>query len=88
MGIGLSTGSVAIGTVGSETAMVGSAVNLSNKLSKLAIKGREESEIYVDKRTYEMLGDSVIAELLDPVYTSRKAGGVPLIAYRVIQRRE
>ena len=88
MGIGLSTGSVAIGTVGSETAMVGSAVNLANKLSKLAIKGREESEIYVDERTYEMLGDSVIAELLDPVYTSRKAGGVPLRAYRVIQRRE
>lgn len=88
MGIGLSTGSVAKGTIGSETAMVGSAVNLSNKLSKLAIKGRQESEIYVDERTYEMLGDSVIAELLDPVYTSRKAGGVPLRAYRIVQRRE
>jgi CRP-like cAMP-binding protein/Flp pilus assembly protein TadD len=88
MGIGLSTGSVAKGTVGSETAMVGSAVNLSNKLSKLAIKGRQESEIYADERTNEMLGDSVISELLDPVYTSRKAGGVPLRAYRIVQRRE
>jgi class 3 adenylate cyclase len=88
MGIGLSTGSVAKGTIGSETAMVGSAVNLANKLSKLAIKGRQESEIYVDERTYEMLGDSVIAELLDPVYTSRKAGGVLLRAYRIVQRRE
>jgi CRP-like cAMP-binding protein/Flp pilus assembly protein TadD len=88
MGTGLSTGSVAKGTVGSETAMVGSAVNLANKLSKLAIKGRQESEIYVDERTYEMLGDAVIAELLDPVYTSRKAGGVPLRAYRIIKRRE
>jgi CRP-like cAMP-binding protein/Flp pilus assembly protein TadD len=88
MGIGLSTGSVAKGTVGSETAMVGSAVNLSNKLSKLAIKGRQESEIYVDERTYGMLGDSVIAELLDPAYTFHKAGGVPLRAYRIIQRRE
>jgi adenylate cyclase len=87
MGIGLSTGSVAKGTVGSETAMVGSAVNLANKLSKLAIKGRQESEIYADERTYEMLGDSVIAELLDPTYTLRKAGGVPLRAYRIIQRR-
>jgi class 3 adenylate cyclase len=67
--------------------MVGSAVNLANKLSKLAIKGRQESEIYVDERTYEMLGDSVIAELLDPAYTLRKAGGVPLRAYRIIQRR-
>jgi CRP-like cAMP-binding protein/Flp pilus assembly protein TadD len=88
MGIGLSTGSVAKGTVGSETAMVGSAVNLANKLSKLAIKGRQESEIYADERTYEMLADSVIAELLDPAYTFRKAGGVPLRAYRIIQRRE
>ena len=87
MGIGLSTGSVAKGTIGSEIAMVGSAVNLANKLSKLAIKGRQESEIYVDERTYEMLGESVVAELLDPVYTSRKTGGVPLQAYRIIQRR-
>lgn len=87
MGVGLSTGSVAKGTIGSETAMVGSAVNLANKLSKLAIKGRQESEIYADERTCQMLGDSVIAELLDPVYTSRKAGGVLLRAYRIIQRR-
>lgn len=87
MGIGLSTGSVAKGTVGPETAMVGSAVNLANKLSKLAIKGRQESEIYVDERTYEMLGDAVTAELLDPVYTSHKTGGVPLRAYRVAHDR-
>jgi CRP-like cAMP-binding protein len=88
IGIGLSSGSVAKGTIGSETAMVGSAVNLASKLSKLSIKGREESEIYADERTCEMLGDSVIAELLDPVYTFRKAGGVPLRAYRIIRRRE
>ncbi|GAB4544792.1 MAG: hypothetical protein Kow0063_38630 [Anaerolineae bacterium] len=87
MGIGLSTGPVARGTVGSETAMVGSAVNLASKLSKLAIKGRQESEIYVDERTCEMLGEAVIAELLDPAYTFHKAGGVPLRAYRIIQRR-
>ena len=30
----------------------------------------------------------VKAELLDPVYTSRKAGGVPLRAYRIIERRK
>jgi CRP-like cAMP-binding protein/Flp pilus assembly protein TadD len=82
MGIGLSTGSVAKGTIGSETAMVGSAVNLANKLSKLAIGGRQESEIYVDGRTCEMLGETVEAELLDSAYTSSKAG-VPLKAYRI-----
>jgi CRP-like cAMP-binding protein/tetratricopeptide (TPR) repeat protein len=86
MGIGLSTGAVAKGTVGSETAMVGSAVNLANKLSKLAIGGRQESEIYVDGRTCEMLGETVVAEPLDPVYTLHKAG-VPLKAYRIIQRK-
>ena len=86
MGVGLSTGAVAKGTVGSETAMVGSAVNLANKLSKLAIGGRQESEIYVDGRTCEMLGETVVAEPLDPAYTLRKAG-VPLKAYRVIQRK-
>ena len=84
MGIGLSTGAVAKGTIGSETAMVGSAVNLANKLSKLAIGGRQESEIYVDGRTCEMLGETVEAELLDPAYTLHKAG-VPLKAYRILQ---
>jgi CRP-like cAMP-binding protein/Flp pilus assembly protein TadD len=88
MGIGLSTGSVARGTVGSETAMVGSAVNLASKLSKLAIKGRHESEIYVDERTNEMIGDSVTAELIDPGYISRRVGGVALRAHRIILREE
>lgn len=84
IGIGLSTGSVAKGTVGSETAMVGSAVNLANKLSKLAVNGRRESEIYIDDRTYQMLGDAVTVEPLDPALTFRQAGGVPLKAYRLI----
>jgi class 3 adenylate cyclase len=86
MGIGLSTGAVAKGTIGSETAMVGSAVNLANKLSKLAIGGRQESEIYVDERTCELLGETVVAEPLDPGYTMHKAG-VPLKAYRIVQRK-
>jgi CRP-like cAMP-binding protein len=86
MGIGLSTGAVAKGTIGSETAMVGSAVNLANKLSKLAIGGRQESEIYVDGRTCEMLGETIEAELLDAAYTLHKAG-VPLKAYRILRRK-
>lgn len=88
MGIGLSTGAVAKGTVGAETAVVGSAVNLANKLSKLAIRDRQESEVYVDESTYHMLEDTIIAEFLDPAYTSRKAGGIPLRAYRIIQRTD
>jgi class 3 adenylate cyclase len=84
MGIGLSTGPVAIGTVGSETAMVGSAVNLANKLSKLVVNGRQENEIYVDERTSELLNDAIDVDFVDPAFTSRQTGGVFLEAYRVI----
>lgn len=88
MGVGISTGSVSIGTVGSEGAMVGAAVNLSNKLSKMAIKGRNESEIYIDQRTYNIIGDVVEVELLDPNYVLVKSGGVPLNAYRVVRDKK
>jgi len=84
MGIGISIGPVSIGTVGAEGAMVGAAVNLSNKLSKMAIRGRDESEIYIDQKTREILGDAVKVELLDPTYVIGKAGGVQFNAYRVI----
>lgn len=86
MGIGISTGPVAIGTVGHEAAMVGPVVNTSSKLSKMAIKGRNESEIYIDQRTNELLADLVVAEALDPEYVSRKAGGSLKRAFRVVQR--
>lgn len=87
MGIGISTGKVKTGTVGPEATMVGPAVNLSSKLSKLAIRGRTESEIYVDSRTRELLGDAVTTEPLDLAYTRKKVG-VDLIAHRVSQRRQ
>jgi CRP-like cAMP-binding protein len=85
MGIGINTGPVKIGTVGAEASMVGSAVNISNKLSKMAIKGRDESEIYIDEKTYQMLGEAIEVELLDPAYVRAKAGGVDLKAYRVVR---
>jgi class 3 adenylate cyclase len=83
MGIGISTGKVKTGTVGPEATMVGPAVNLSAKLSKLAIRGRTESEVYIDTRTYELLGQSVKTETLDMNYIRKKVG-VDLIAHRVI----
>ena len=86
MGIGISTGKVKTGTVGPEATMVGPAVNLSSKLSKLAIRGRTESEIYVDARTHQLLGDAAATEPLDFAYTRKKVG-VDLVAYRVIQRK-
>jgi class 3 adenylate cyclase len=85
MGVGISTGPVRIGTIGAEGAMVGAAVNFSNKLSKMAIKGRDESEIYLDDKTYKMLGEAIEVEKLDPGYVHGKAGGVDLEAYRVVR---
>jgi CRP-like cAMP-binding protein/tetratricopeptide (TPR) repeat protein len=86
MGIGISTGKVKTGTVGPEATMVGPAVNLSSKLSKLAIRGRTESEIYVDMRTHQLLGEGVASEPLDMNYTRKKVG-VDLVAHRIMQRK-
>lgn len=83
MGVGISTGRVTTGTVGPEATMVGPAVNMSSKLSKLAIKGRTESEIYIDARTHQLIGDAFMTESLDMEYTKKKVG-VELEAYRVV----
>jgi class 3 adenylate cyclase len=87
MGIGISTGKVKTGTVGSEATMVGPAVNMSSKLSKMAIKGRNESEIYIDAHSRELVGDSFSTEPLDVAYTKRRVG-VELEAYRVIHHQQ
>ncbi len=86
MGIGISTGKVKTGTVGPEATMVGPAVNMSSKLSKMAIRGRTESEIYIDGSTRQLAGDAFLTEPLDVAYTKKKVG-VELEAYRVIQRQ-
>ena len=86
MGIGISTGKVKTGTVGPEATMVGPAVNMSSKLSKMAIKGRTESEIYIDRPTGQLAGDAFLTEPLDVEYTQKKVG-VALEAYRVIERK-
>ncbi len=85
MGIGVSTGKVTTGTVGPEATMVGPAVNMSSKLSKMAIRGRTESEIYIDAATRQLLGEDFITEPLDVAYTQKRVG-VELEAYRVVQR--
>ena len=86
MGIGISTGKVKTGTVGPEATMVGPAVNMSSKLSKMAIRGRTESEIYIDGSTRQLAGDAFLTEPLDVAYTKKKVG-VELEAYRVVQRQ-
>jgi len=85
MGVGISTGKVKTGTIGPEATMVGPAVNMSSKLSKMAINGRTESEIYIDAHTLELTGDSFRTEQLDADYTRKKVG-IELEAHRVIRR--
>ncbi len=82
MGVGISTGKVKTGTVGPEATMVGPAVNMSSKLSKMAIKGRTESEIYIDSHTLDLTDNAFKTEQLDPEYTKKKVG-VELEAFRV-----
>ncbi len=86
MGVGISTGKVKTGTVGPEATMVGPAVNLSSKLSKLAIRGRTESEVYIDRRTMDLIGNAFVTEPIDFAYTRKKVG-VDLEAFRISQRR-
>lgn len=86
MGIGISTGKITTGTVGAESTMVGPAVNMSSKLSKMAIAGRTESGIYIDNRTRSLIGDIYYTEPLDYQYTRKKVG-VDLDAYRVTDNR-
>jgi CRP-like cAMP-binding protein len=86
MGTGISTGKVKIGTVGPEATMVGPAVNMSSKLSKMAIKGRTESEIYIDGATRQLAGEAFLTEPLDLAYTKKKVG-VELEAHRIIERQ-
>ncbi len=84
MGIGISTGEVKIGTVGAEGVMVGAAVNVSSKLSKMAFRGRDESEIYLDQRTYDMLKEVVQTEQLPRDYVLSKSSGVELEVYQIV----
>ena len=84
MGVGISTGKVKTGTVGPEATMVGPAVNMSSKLSKMAINGRTESEIYIDAHTLDLTGGTFRTEQLNLEYTKMKVG-IELEAHRVIR---
>ena len=84
MGVGIATGKVKVGTVGSDRAMVGPPVNQSNKLSGLSVGGRIENEIYIEERTCEILGDTIQCEPVDADYVATKSSGTKLTAYHVI----
>lgn len=67
MGMGLSTGEVIVGNMGSQTRMdytaVGDSVNLASRLTDLASSG----EIIVDERTFGLIRDFAIGVMLSGV---------------------
>jgi CRP-like cAMP-binding protein len=86
LGIGLSTGKVAMGTVGAEMATVGPPVNMAAKLSKLVTRLRRECEIYMDEPTMKLAGNAVTSERLMPEDLATKIGGTEGPVYHVIVR--
>jgi CRP-like cAMP-binding protein len=87
LGIGISTGKVAMGTIGVETATVGPPVNIAAKLSKLVIRRRQECEIYLDGRTYELIGNGATTEQLMPADLDTRISGTEGPVYRVVPFR-
>jgi CRP-like cAMP-binding protein len=66
LGIGLSTGKVAMGTVGAEMTTVGPPVNMAAKLSKLVTRLRQECEVYMDEPTRKLAANAVSSEPVKP----------------------
>jgi class 3 adenylate cyclase len=79
IGVGLASGHVAVGIIGSasrlEYTAVGAAVNLASRLCELAPDG----EILVDQRTVELAGEAGLAAR-DPLQVKGFAEPVPLFA--------
>jgi adenylate cyclase len=83
MGIGLDTGTVIVGNMGSKVRMeytaIGEPVNMASRLTSIAKAG----EILVTGRTYEAIGDNAAAERLPEV--SIKGAPLAVEPYNILE---
>ena len=84
VGIGIATGEVILGSIGSDDRLdytaIGAAVNLSSRLCTHA----EPREILISEQTFDLVRDIVAADPIEPLAV--KGFSAPVPAYRMIVR--